>query len=103
MKFILLAAISLCPSVSLIKVLDFKASSEVVNVSLSRALLDNVPEEKLPRQLTVCTSHLQVGSGSPQTVCEDMQGRDEVQDKLLEFYYIYAFYLNLINFQPPIR
>ena len=65
MKFILLAAISLCPSVSLIKVFDFKASSEVINVSLSRALLDNVPSESLPRQFTICSSHLQVELSLP--------------------------------------
>ena len=60
MKLILLAVILVFPSVSLVKVFTFKKASSGVNASsLSRALLQNVPQEKLPRQLTICSSHLQ--------------------------------------------
>ena len=60
MKLLLLSAILVFPSVSLVKVFTFKLpSSGADKASLSRALLENVPQEKLPRQLTVCSSHLQ--------------------------------------------
>ena len=57
MKLLLLVLMMLLPSVYLLQVFNFHL--EAVNVSLSRALLDNVPEEKLPRQFTICSSHLQ--------------------------------------------
>ena len=47
----------LLPSVCLVKVFNFNLEGR--NVSLSRALLDNVPSQQLPRQMTVCSSHLQ--------------------------------------------
>ena len=59
MILLLLALILVFPSVSLVQVFNFKKTSEGGNVSLSRALLENVPLEKLPRQFTICSSHLQ--------------------------------------------
>ena len=58
MKLTLLAVIILAPSVSLVKMFNFQLAGD--NLTLSRARLDNVPTESLPRQFTVCSSHLQV-------------------------------------------
>ena len=57
MKRILVGLTLLLPSVCLVKVFNFNLEDR--NVSLSRALLDNVPSQQLPRQMTVCSSHLQ--------------------------------------------
>ena len=59
MKFMLLGLIVLAPCVSLIKVFNFNKTLDGKNGIFSRALLQNVPQEKLPRQLTICSSHLQ--------------------------------------------
>ena len=57
MKLILVVWTLLLPSVYLVKMFNFNLEDR--NVSLSRAVLDNVPAEQLPRQMTVCSSHLQ--------------------------------------------
>ena len=63
MKLTVLGLMILFPTVSLVKVFNFNL--EAVNVSLSRALLENVPSESLPRQFTICSSHLQVELSLP--------------------------------------
>ena len=59
MKFMLLGLIVLAPCVSLIKVFNFNKTLEGKDGIFSRALLQNGPQEKLPRHFTICSSHFQ--------------------------------------------